>query len=61
VAFEGASRKVQWKVNFEKLDYHHYLPIFFDGIRETEEPYKFLARQGAIFLRYLYTLAAVWS
>jgi len=46
VAFDGASRKVQWKVNFDKLDYHHYLPIFFDGIRETQEPYKFLARQG---------------
>lgn len=46
VAFDGAQRRVQWKVNFEKLDYHHYLPIFFDGIREKEEPYKFLARQG---------------
>jgi len=46
VTFEGASRKVQWKVNFDKLDYHHYLPIFFDGIRERNDPYKFLARQG---------------
>jgi len=46
VAFDTASRKVQWKVNFDKLDYHHYLPIFFDGIREQKEPYKFLARQG---------------
>jgi len=46
VAFDGAQRKVQWKVNFDKLDYHHYLPIFFDGIRETDEPYKFLSRQG---------------
>jgi hypothetical protein len=46
VAFDGAQRKVQWKVNFEKLDYHHYLPIFFDGIREQTEPYKFLSRQG---------------
>jgi len=46
VAFDGAVRKVQWKVNFDRLDYHHYLPIFFDGIREQEEPYKFLARQG---------------
>lgn len=46
VAFDGAQRKVQWKVEFEKLDYHHYLPIFFDGIREQKEPYKFLARQG---------------
>jgi hypothetical protein len=45
VAFDGATRKVQWKVNFDKLDYHHYLPIFFDGVREQEEPYKFMARQ----------------
>ena len=28
------------------LDYHHYLPIFFHGLRETEEPYKFLADMG---------------
>lgn len=47
VDFDGPHRKVAWKVNFEKLDYHHYLPIFFDGIRESQEPYKFLARQGA--------------
>lgn len=46
VAFDCAQRKVQWKVTFNKLDYHHYLPIFFDGIREQQEPYKFLARQG---------------
>ena len=29
-----------------KLDFHHYLPIFFDGLRETEQPYTFLAEQG---------------
>lgn len=46
VAFEGATRKLEWRVDFSKLDYHHYLPIFFDGIRELEEPYKFIARQG---------------
>lgn len=46
VAFDGAHRKIQWKVHFDKLDYHHYLPIFFDGVREKEEPYQFLARQG---------------
>ena len=38
--------KVAWKVDIEKLDYHHYLPIFFDGLREKEEPYRFLALQG---------------
>jgi hypothetical protein len=50
VAFEGANRKVQWKVQFDKLDYHHYLPIFFDGIREKQEPYNFLAFQGTMDL-----------
>ena len=33
------------QVDIEKLDYHHYLPIFFDGLREKEEPYRFLAVQ----------------
>lgn len=46
VSFTGATRKVAWKVDIEKLDYHHYLPIFFDGLREKNEPYKFLALQG---------------
>merc|ERR1712164_171813 len=32
--------------DIEKLDYHHYLPIFFDGLREKEDPYRFLAVQG---------------
>ena len=31
VAFDGANRKIQWKVAIEKLDYYHYLPIFIDG------------------------------
>jgi len=43
---QGAQRKVQWKLEPELLDYHLYLPIFFEGLRETEEPYKFLAFQG---------------
>eukprot|EP00758_Cryptobia_borreli_P003492 Tbor_TRINITY_DN3785_c0_g1::TRINITY_DN3785_c0_g1_i1::g.2432::m.2432 len=38
--------RIDWKVEIEKLDYHHYLPIFFDGLREKDEPYKFLALQG---------------
>jgi len=38
--------QIDWKVEIEKLDYHHYLPIFFDGLREKEEPYRFLALQG---------------
>lgn len=42
----GVRNKIIWKVEIDKLDYHHYLPIFFDGLREKEEPYSFLAEQG---------------
>eukprot|EP00920_Eleutheroschizon_duboscqi_P033515 GHVT01080657.1.p1 GENE.GHVT01080657.1~~GHVT01080657.1.p1 ORF type:complete len:287 (-),score=33.65 GHVT01080657.1:4129-4989(-) len=42
----GSANKISWKVDVEKLDYHHYLPIFFDGLREKEDPYRFLAVQG---------------
>jgi len=46
--FHGAvGGKIAWKVDVDKLDYHHYLPIFFDGLREKEDPYRFLAVQGA--------------
>lgn len=45
--FHGAvGGKIAWKVDVEKLDYHHYLPIFFDGLREKEDPYRFLSVQG---------------
>merc|ERR1719498_1071133 len=38
--FHGAvGGKIAWKVDIEKLDYHHYLPILFDGLREKEDPY----------------------
>jgi len=54
---------VTWKIeNFDNIDYHLHLPIFFEGfytmfihinnnycfqgLREKEEPYKFLANQG---------------
>jgi len=38
--------KIAWKVEIEKLDYHHYLPIFFDGLKNLKHPYCFFARQG---------------
>lgn len=42
----GVHNRIAWKVAVEKLDFHHYLPIFFDGLREVEEPYAFLSEQG---------------
>ncbi|TPX35123.1 hypothetical protein SmJEL517_g02437 [Synchytrium microbalum] len=46
VGHDSSKNKINWKVDIEKLDYHHYLPLFFSGLCETEEPYAFLARQG---------------
>lgn len=42
VDHKGVKNGVLWKVELLKLDYHHYLPIFFDGVRETQEPYRYL-------------------
>lgn len=46
VSFNGANRKLSWKVSLDMLDFHHYLPIFFEGLRELDEPYKFIANKG---------------
>lgn len=42
--------KIGWTVDIEKLDYSLYLPLFFDGLSETQHPYKTYARQGIIDL-----------
>jgi len=46
VDHRGSKNMIAWKVDIDKLDYHHYLPIFFDGIRESQDPYRFLAVKG---------------
>ncbi|KAG0558572.1 hypothetical protein M758_10G036100 [Ceratodon purpureus] len=38
--------QINWKVDVAKVDYHFFLPLFFDGVRETEDPYRFLAVKG---------------
>jgi len=48
VEHEGSTTKVGWKISPEQLDYHHYLPIFLDGIREKIDPYRSLAIMGTI-------------
>eukprot|EP00927_Polykrikos_kofoidii_P075034 TRINITY_DN71090_c0_g1_i1.p1 TRINITY_DN71090_c0_g1~~TRINITY_DN71090_c0_g1_i1.p1 ORF type:complete len:357 (-),score=44.71 TRINITY_DN71090_c0_g1_i1:194-1177(-) len=42
----ATQNRISWKVDISKLDYHHYLPIFFDGLREKEDPYRFLSVEG---------------
>lgn len=44
----GVANRLAWKVEIQKLDFHHYLPIFFDGLREEELPYSFVAEQGVM-------------
>eukprot|EP01138_Halocafeteria_seosinensis_P007728 gb/GECG01007896.1/.p1 GENE.gb/GECG01007896.1/~~gb/GECG01007896.1/.p1 ORF type:complete len:313 (+),score=40.31 gb/GECG01007896.1/:1-939(+) len=43
---QGVHNRIQWKIEVTKLDFHHYLPIFVDGLRENEEPYRFIAEEG---------------
>ncbi|TMW49391.1 hypothetical protein DOY81_005535, partial [Sarcophaga bullata] len=38
--------KIGWTIDINKLDYSLYLPLFFDGLCDTEHPYKTYARQG---------------
>ena len=42
----GQQNRIFWKVDVMQLDNHHYLPIFFEGIREKQDPYRFLSVQG---------------
>ncbi|KAJ1435229.1 putative flagellar/basal body protein [Ochromonadaceae sp. CCMP2298] len=44
----GVANRLAWKVEIQKLDFHHYLPIFFDGLREQELPYAFVSEQGVM-------------
>lgn len=38
------------QVDIDTLDYHHYLPLFFDGLSETSHPYHLFAYQGSLDL-----------
>ena len=42
----GTANRVGWKCEISSLDYSHYIPIFLEGIREKEDPFRFLAVQG---------------
>ena len=37
---------LQWDTDFQNIDYSQVLPVCFEGIMETEHPYKFAARQS---------------
>ena len=42
----SGNKRIDWKINKDIIDYQFYLPLFFDGLTETQEPYCFLVEQG---------------
>lgn len=42
----GRGCKLVWKVPLESLDYHYYLPLLFDGLRENQHPFVFIPVNG---------------
>jgi len=46
VEHDTRGNKLAWKVDIDQIDFHHFLPLFFDGLRELDYPYCFIARQG---------------
>ncbi|CAH2991432.1 unnamed protein product [Chilo suppressalis] len=46
IEFTNCGKKLGWKVPIEKLDFHHYLPMFFDGLAEGTYPFSFIVEQG---------------
>ncbi len=43
----GTPNTVGWKVDIKSLSYSDYLPLFLEGLREKEDPYRFMAVQGS--------------
>ncbi|XP_059045650.1 parkin coregulated gene protein homolog [Achroia grisella] len=46
IEFTNIGKRLAWKVPIEKLDFHHYLPMFFDGLAEGSYPFNFIVEQG---------------
>ncbi len=42
--------KIVWKVPFDQIDYSFYLPLFFQGLMDTEHPYRFVAERASMDL-----------
>lgn len=60
VDFDGATRKVVWR-DIQSVDYHIYLPMLFEGIKELEEPYQFIAEQVCSFYGFVNSFTSFLS
>lgn len=43
----SSSNKIVWSQDLSTIDYHHYLPQFFQGLIEIDHPYAFLSCRGS--------------
>lgn len=46
VQHEASKIVLKWKTPKSSIDMHHYLPLFFEGLRETQFPYSAIAEEG---------------
>ncbi|KOB73313.1 Uncharacterized protein OBRU01_10826 [Operophtera brumata] len=46
IEFTTMGKRLAWKVPVEKLDFQHYLPMFFDGLSEGTYPFNFIIENG---------------
>jgi len=46
VEHRSSGLALSWMCPLHNLDYEHYLPVFMDGVRCTENPITFIARRG---------------
>lgn len=44
--YSSITPRLAWRVEIHRLDFHHYLPILFDGLRELSHPYTFIVENG---------------
>jgi hypothetical protein len=48
INFSGAKRRLEFRVSMDMLDYERLLPVFVEGLCETQEPYVFIAYEGVM-------------
>lgn len=50
VLHSGSLNKIKWNVEPDKVDLKQFLPLFVDGLKEKNDPYRFLAILGSFEL-----------
>ena len=48
ISFTGAQRTLKWLIDPKNIDLAHYLPLFIEGLIETEEPFAFISEKTSL-------------